>query len=49
MIAGSVIYGLFIAQLLILNTYLLYACSALLGFGAGIIWTAQAWPPLSCI
>jgi len=41
MIVGATTYGLFIAQLLVLNTILLYAASALLGVGAAIIWTAQ--------
>ncbi len=41
MIVGAVAYGLFIAQLLILNDILLYVSSALLGVGAAIIWTAQ--------
>ena len=41
MIVGATTYALFIAQLLILNTILLYAASALLGVGAAIIWTAQ--------
>lgn len=31
----------FIAQLLILNVYLLYTMSAVLGIGAALIWTAQ--------
>ena len=41
MIVGAVAYGIFIAQLLILNDILLYVTSALLGVGAAIIWTAQ--------
>ena len=38
---GAAIFGLFKAQLLVLNTELLYASSALLGIGAAVLWTAQ--------
>ena len=41
MIVGAIAYAGFIAQLLILNVYLLYTMSAILGIGAALIWTAQ--------
>ena len=41
MIIGALAYVGFIAQLLILNEWLLYLMSALLGIGAALIWTAQ--------
>ena len=41
MIAGSVTYALFIASFFYLMDELLYSASALLGFGAALIWTAQ--------
>ncbi|CAG7732535.1 unnamed protein product [Allacma fusca] len=41
MVVGSVIYSVFIATFLWPNTTLLYTMSAVLGFGAAILWTAQ--------
>lgn len=41
MVAGGLFYALFIAQFIVPMTWLLYLTSALLGFGAAIIWNAQ--------
>ncbi|KAG1707504.1 UNC93-like protein MFSD11 [Nymphon striatum] len=41
MMVGAVIYCLFIAQFLYPITSVLYVGSALIGFGAAILWTAQ--------
>lgn len=38
---GGVCYSLFIAQLIYPNDYMLYGASALVGFGAAMIWVAQ--------
>ena len=43
MFVGAATFALFKAQLLLLNTELLYAASALLGVGAAILWTAQGY------
>ena len=43
MLVGALAYAGFIAQLLILNTVLLYVMSAVLGVGAAILWTAQVF------
>lgn len=41
LVAGGVIYSLFIAQIVYPNNYLLYIGSVVLGLGAATIWTAQ--------
>lgn len=41
MVLGSLLYLLFIGQFWHPNTFVLYGCSALLGFGAALVWTAQ--------
>ncbi|XP_049940982.1 UNC93-like protein MFSD11 [Schistocerca serialis cubense] len=38
---GALTYGLFIASFLAESTWLLYAASALVGFGAALLWTGQ--------
>ncbi|XP_034247837.1 UNC93-like protein MFSD11 [Thrips palmi] len=38
---GAVTYGFFIATFLYPSTWLLYASSAVIGFGAAVIWTGQ--------
>ena len=41
MFVSAITYVLFKAQLLVLNTELLYASSVLVGVGAGLMWTTQ--------
>ena len=41
LVLGGICYALFIAQLIYPNDYMLYGASALLGFGAAMIWVAQ--------
>ena len=41
LLLGGVCYACFIAQLIYPNNYLLYCASALVGFGAAMIWVAQ--------
>ena len=41
MFLSAITYVLFKAQLLVLNTELLYASSVLVGLGAGLMWTTQ--------
>jgi len=41
MFLGSLLYALFIGQFWQPNTIILYLCSAILGLGAAILWTAQ--------
>lgn len=41
LVGGGICYALFIAQLMYPNNILLYGASALIGFGAAMIWTAQ--------
>lgn len=41
MVSGGLVYLLFVLQFIYPNGSVLYMCSALLGLGAAIIWTAQ--------
>ena len=41
MIVAGVMYAQYIAQLLHLNTYVLYVSAVIIGLGAPVLWTAQ--------
>lgn len=41
MFIGALCYAAYIATFFYLNDYLLYSGSAVIGFGAALIWTAQ--------